>query len=270
MSSPMKNRIKHSLYLLLLLVVIYSCSAQQTTVEPLQIAISKAIPTKNYQPYINWLHQIDSTIICIDMYGLGIDSALSVLQDCDGFLLTGGEDVNPYYYGKELDTTKCDQPNTYRDSLDMALISIAMDQKIPIMGICRGMQILNVSLGGTLIFDIPTDFDTTVKHRYPNYKASHHDVKIKAGSILSDKLNIKSGNVYSNHHQGIEVPAPALNVISFAGDGLPEAIEYKDRSMMPFLLAVQWHPEQMDYSNPLSGGIAKLFVKELSANRNKK
>jgi putative glutamine amidotransferase len=253
--------------LLLILVIFASCTKQENN-KPLRIAISKAIPEQSYQSYINWLHNIDSTIECIDMYGLGIDSALSVLQTCDGFLLTGGEDVNPVWYGKEFDSTKCHAPNNYRDSIDMALIELAMHEELPIMGICRGMQILNVYLGGTLIFDIPSDFDTIVKHRYPGLKGIEHEVNLIKGSFLANPLEELRGQVYSNHHQGIEFAAPSIKVIAYSHDNLPEAMEYKEKQDKPFMLGVQWHPEKMESSNPLSGKIAALFISKIKENQN--
>lgn len=257
-----------AIFLLLLIAVLLSNCVEKKENRPLRIAISKAIPEKNYKHYINWLHNVDSTIICIDMYGLGVDSALIVISSCDGFLLTGGEDVNPIYYGKDFDSSRCHKPNYHRDSIDMALIEFAMEEEMPIMGICRGMQILNVYMGGTLYFDIPTDFDTTVNHRYPKFKPSEHEVKLIEGSALAQTIAISSGQVYSNHHQGIEELAPAIKVIALSNDGLPEAIEYIKNDEMPFLLGVQWHPERMDFNNPLSGKTAELFVNEVKKDQN--
>ena len=251
-------------YILLLLIIsgLLSCTTNETP-KQLTIAISKAVPAKSYMFYINWIKSVDSNIVCLDMYHLGIDSAAKILSECDGLLLTGGEDVDPNYYGRKLDSIKCDMPDTYRDSLEMILIEKALEQKIPIMGVCRGLQILNVYFGGSLIFDIPSDFDTIVKHRYPKYKASRHDVEVTKGSLLFKISGITEGNTNSNHHQGIDNLAPLLQGVAKTDDGLIEAIELKDKTETPFLLGVQWHPEHMDFDNPLSGNIAKRFVNEV-------
>ena len=256
----------HSWLILLILLGLFSCQINETP-RQLKIAISKAVPEKSYQYYLKWIKSVDSTIICVDMYHAGFDSALKILHECDGLLLTGGEDVDPNYYGRKLDSIKCDLPNTYRDSLDMLLIEKALEQKIPIMGICRGLQILNVYFGGSLIFDIPSDFDTIVKHRYPKYKPSRHDVVINDGSLLHEITGVIKGNTNSNHHQGIEKLAPLLDGVAKTKDGLIEAIELKDNTGEPFLLGVQWHPEHMDYDNPLSGNIARRFLSEVKSRK---
>ena len=101
------------------------------------------------------------------MYGMTIDSALFILSTCQGLLLTGGEDVNPAFYGKLNELSKCEAIDNYRDSLELALINQALLVRMPVFGICRGEQILNVALGGTLLTDIPTDAGTKVAHRLP-------------------------------------------------------------------------------------------------------
>jgi len=246
---------------IILIISLTRCETQQSQ-QPLKIAISKAVPTESYQFYIKWLKDADSTIIYFDMYHLGIDSALKVLKECDGLLLTGGEDINPIYYGQEFDSTKCDPPNNYRDSLEFLIIEKALSNKIPVMGVCRGLQILNVYFGGSLIFDIPLDFDTLVKHRYPGYKVAEHEVRIIDGSLLSNIAGVTLGKTNSNHHQGINAIAPLLTGNAFTEDGLIEAIELEKKENKPFVFAVQWHPERMDYTNPLSGKISRRFLKE--------
>lgn len=240
-----------------------ACTNSGKQTEPIRLAISKAIPQDKYMTYINWIHSADSGIECIDMYGLGIDSALLMLESCDGLLLTGGEDINPDIYNRVFDSLRCDTPNDYRDSIEMALIGKALKLKLPIMGICRGHQMLNVYFGGSLIFDIPMDYDTTVKHRYPEYTPSEHKVTLLPGTLLAEIAGITEGNVYSNHHQGIDELADGLSGIGFSDDGLIESIQRSNFKEYPFLLGVQWHPEKMDYENPFSGKIAQRFVQEI-------
>jgi putative glutamine amidotransferase len=114
--------------------------------------------------YENWIHHADNSVILIDFKKMPVDSAKKVLLTCDGLLLTGGEDVVPSYYGKAADSLRC-STNPQRDSLEFALIQLAIKTGMPILGVCRGEQILNVALGGTLIIDIPTDHPSTVKHQ---------------------------------------------------------------------------------------------------------
>ncbi len=119
------------------------------------IAISKAVPDSNYINYFKWLRFGDSTVIYKDMYHLSYDSALLVLKNCDGLLLTGGTDVYPGRFGKEKDTSRCWEPDFKRDSLEFLLMHEALRSEMPIMGICRGLQVMNVYFGGSLIIDIP-------------------------------------------------------------------------------------------------------------------
>lgn len=257
----MKKRIVY-FAVILLAILITSCKPA-TENRNYRLAISKANPEKSYHYYNDWIHNVDSTIVCIDMYGMGIDSALLVLQGCDGLLVTGGEDIDPNYYNEVIDSMRCDLPNAYRDSLDFALIESALKKGLPIMAICRGLQLVNVSFGGSLYFDIPTDMDTLVKHRYPDYKPSEHSVTIQEGSLLKNISGVFEGNTYSNHHQGIKHLGDMLKASAYTEDGLIEAIELSDGAKKPFLLGVQWHPERMDITNPLSANIATSFVEAL-------
>lgn len=254
-------------YLLVFLVVFIGCTSTEGP-QPLKIAISKAVPEKSYINYINWMQTADSTVICLDMYHLPIDSALKLFAECDGLLLTGGTDIYPGNYGKEGDTSRCWEPDFKRDSIEIALIHAALQQEKPILGICRGLQLLNVYMGGTLYIDLPTDLDTIVKHQCSNTYECFHDVKIAENSLLFDISGQTSGAVNSNHHQGIEQPAASLKGMAFTNDDLIESIQWKAAEKKPFLLGVQWHPERMNFDNPLSGEIAKRYLKEVKNNAN--
>ena len=256
----------------LLLITFFACQPVNTKqVSPVKIAISKAVPQKSYKNYLRWVHYADSMAICLDLYHLGIDSALKVLENCDGLLLTGGEDIEPDRYGVEFDSLRCDFPDKYRDSLEYALITKALELNMPIQGVCRGEQILNTYFGGTLYLNIPTDLsDTTVKHRFPNYKASTHKVIIEDNSLLAKICKTTSGKVNSNHHQGVNKLAPGLKSVAKTEDGLTESVELADKKGKAYLLGVQWHPEAMDYSNSLSFSIAGKFLSEAKKYKEKK
>lgn len=241
---------------------LFSCQETIPEKQVLKIAISKAVPAKSYQNYFRWIHSVDSTVECLDMYHLSYDSAILILKECDGLLLTGGTDIYPGRYGKEEDTARCWNADFKRDTMEYKLIKEAIKLEMPIMGICRGLQNLNVYFDGTLYVDLPTDLDTIVNHRSSKSYKAEHEIQIQQGSLLHEISGVTSGIVNSNHHQGIEVLAYQLNGISKTQDGLIETIELKNRGDYPFLLGVQWHPERMDYSNPLSGKIAHRFVEE--------
>jgi len=265
----MNPKISKLLLAFLSAVLLIGCStSNKPQTKTIKIAISKAVPENSYINYINWLKTADSTVICLDMYHLEIDSALKLFKECDGLLLTGGTDIYPGKYGKEIDTSRCWKPDFKRDSVEIALIYAALQQEKPILGICRGLQLLNVYLGGSLYIDLPTDLDTIIKHQCGNKYECYHNVTLAENSLLFEFTGQSSGVVNSNHHQGIENLASPLVGIALTKDGLIESIQWKDNSNKPFLLGVQWHPERMEFDNPLSGKIAKRYLKEVSLNLN--
>ena len=242
-------------------VIISSCSEKQEE-KPFYIAVSKAKSQDDFGAYGKWLHLADSSAKLIDMYHLPADSALKVLERCSGLLLTGGGDVHPARYGSNPDLQIFEGIDMKRDALELELIKKSISLGIPILGVCRGLQILNVSQGGTLYGDLPTQKDTMVKHRCQDYKNCFHRVQVTDGSLIAKTSQVKEGVVNSNHHQGIRELAPNLNAIVFSEDGLIEAIEVKTTDGHPFVLGVQWHPERMDPNNPLSLPVAMFFLRE--------
>lgn len=255
----MKTTIKTILFSLLTLIII-SCSAPAD--KTLTIALSKGYPIDSCINYYNWIASGDSTAQVIEMYNRNLDEALTELENCEALIVTGGEDVYPGEYGKEIDTARCGEFDFKRDILEFALIKKALELKIPIFGICRGEQILNVAMGGSLIIDIPTDHDTTVKHRIKDWRRCSHDVVIEPGTKLAWASNVSSGSVASNHHQAIDQLADVFKVSARATDGIIEAIEWKDPEGKSFLMAVQWHPERMSKDNPLSWNLLELLLHE--------
>ena len=246
---------KTRLFILFLpfMLLLISCAFSEE--KPLHIALSSA--TKNY---INWIHRADSTVVTIDFDKMPIDSAIRQLENCDGLLLTGGEDVVPSYYGKAADSGRC-ETNPPRDSLEFALIRKAMEMRIPILGICRGQQILNVAMGGTLIVDIPNDRPSAIMHRCEDYTKCFHHVVVDKSSNLYTICLVDTGWVTTNHHQALEKMAAGFRAVAWSSDSIIEAIEYSNPGQKPFLQAVQWHPERMPKENPLSMPIVKAFLK---------
>ena len=258
----MINR-KHLIYTLILSFLFVFSSCEQSQKQKLTIAISKAKPIVYYGKYSEWLLKGNPDIELINMYELGVDSALKVLADCDGLLVTGGADVYPGWYGKLADTARCGSFDFYRDTLEIKLITQAISNKMPVVGICRGEQILNVTLGGSLIIDIPTDHDTTVKHRLVDWRNCFHPVEIVEKSMLQSICQPQDLQVNSNHHQAVDVLSSQLSVSAYAPDGIVEAVEWKDPTDKSFLIAVQWHPERLDTVNAdLSLPICKKFLAE--------
>jgi len=164
----------------------------------------------------------------------------SIVANLDGVVLTGGEDVNPVWY-KEEPNKNLQETNTPRDRFELTLIKLASDRNIPILGICRGEQLLNVAFGGTLYQDIPSQKQNALKHlqTLPGKEPSH-SVTIKQESQLHNIIDKDSMLVNSFHHQGIKDVASCFNVTAIAKDGQVEAIEAWPNHP---IIAVQWHPE---------------------------
>lgn len=232
----------------------FACCQTKNAEKPLVVALSSGS-----ENYVNWVHRGDSMVQIIDMKGLPIDSALRLLVTCDGIIFTGGEDVVPSYYGKTADSGRC-ETNPARDSLEFSLIKEAMRLNMPVFGVCRGQQILNVALGGSLIVDIPADHPGNVIHRCDDYLKCFHLIQAEKGSQLQSFANADTGMITTNHHQAIENLAPGLRISAWSQDSIPEAIEWDDPAGKPFFMAVQWHPERMDTISPFSMPLMRAFL----------
>jgi len=239
------------------LLLLVSCGAKE---HKLKIALSKASPN-----YIQWLKRSNPGIQLVNLYTLNKKVAVELLGDCDGLLLTGGEDVFPGWYGKETESGRCTGFNLRRDSLEMAVLTEAIALKMPVFGICRGQQLLNVYLGGKLIIDLPTDYGQSVTHMCRDYLKCYHEVYVQRNSSLYQITGIDSALVTSNHHQAVDFLSPLLAVSARSSDGLVEGVEWLNPEGKNFLMGVQWHPERMDKQNPLSGTLASRFITECEA-----
>ena len=223
--------------------------------EEFRVAVSKLTP--NYE---KWLHRELASVKPLNMYSLEITDAVKALDSCQALLLTGGEDVWPGWYGKAFDTVRCTEMNLRRDTLDFALIRRALQLEMPVFGICRGHQILNVSLGGTLIIDIPSDVKDHLAHQCDDYLHCNHLVSVREGTILSRMAGPVADSVTTNHHQAVDQIAPGLRISAYSSDGVAEALEWESPHGKPFLMGVQWHPERMERENLLSGALARYFL----------
>jgi putative glutamine amidotransferase len=223
------------------------------------IGFSRASVEEKYQLYVKWLKSIDQSFEYINFYRMDVPDALAALEKCSGLVLTGGADVYPSHYGKGEEENRC-EIDPSRDVLEFALIEKALVMKLPILAICRGEQILNVSQGGDLIVDIAADYGTTLKHTSDTDQLMYHSVNIDESSILFRLIQTTSFDIVSVHHQAVKTLAPCFRPTSFAADGIIEAFEWVDPEGKGYLNAVQWHPEKGDYYNALSQIIAKDFI----------
>ena len=261
---------KNIFTLLLIILVFGSCKHQQKVVTENNIPRPLILVSKDTKASFQiWLLKStdNQKLECLNMYPIkNRDSIKHLLRLADGIIISGGVDIYPGLYGKLEDKDRCGVTDQYRDSLELLMISYALQNKIPLLGVCRGHQILNISQGGSLIIDIPEDIGSNYLHRDSRMKeknkstAVYHNVYVEKGTFLYNIVKVDSGNAYSNHHQAVEKLALSYISSSFAKDKIIESIEPKDTLMHPFILGVQWHPEAMDIKNPLSGTIGRKFM----------
>jgi putative glutamine amidotransferase len=187
-------------------------------------------------------------------------AAEAVIQSLDGLLLSGGSDLDPGYYGEE-PVSELGITLPERDAFEMALVRLALRRGIPVFGICRGMQVLNVALGGTLYQDLPSQWEWDVlKHRQdtPKWQPAH-EVRVREGSYIAEVMGREVVKVNSYHHQGIRVLAEELVATGRSSDGVIEAVEAADLSER-WLLGVQWHAEAMRGAGPQQESLFEAHV----------
>jgi putative glutamine amidotransferase len=230
--------------------------------DKVKIALTKGKGSEHYLKYEQWLKQFDEDIEFIDLYHVDKEEAIKILKECSGIVLTGGPDVDPMNYGKAADSSRC-EIDLKRDSLEFEAIKVAYEMKLPMLAICRGEQILNVAFGGSLIVDIPSDFDTTIVHRCADPADCYHDVYVIPNSLLSQITKVSQAEVNTNHHQAVDNLASVFIASAFSKDGLIEAYEWRERESKPFLIAVQWHPERLNNSK-LSDPIGRRYISEVN------
>ena len=169
--------------------------------------------------------------------------AAAIAASVDGLVLTGGEDVDPARYGAPRHATTAGI-HEGRDRTEIALVVAARTLALPTLAICRGLQILNVALGGTLTQDIPSERPGSADHAPGGARdARVHDVRVEAGSRLAAALGTTALSVNSSHHQAIDIVAPDLAVTARAPDGVVEGAEWTGERW--WMLGVQWHPEEL-------------------------
>jgi putative glutamine amidotransferase len=179
-----------------------------------------------------------------------------LLHRLDGLLLPGGGDVDPQYYGQQPRTT-LRSVDAERDAFELALSRMALERGIPLLAICRGLQVLNVALGGTLHQHLEAFPGTPLSHDNPLDSPARHPVEVSPDSLLAKLLGAGSHRVNSHHHQAIDRLAQGLRVTARAPDGVIEAVEVQRH---PFALAVQWHPERMEGMHALFARLTQVAM----------
>jgi putative glutamine amidotransferase len=217
----------------------------------------------NFQNYPNWISGEGVEVVQLSY----TEKNTQDFDSCDGFVLTGGIDVHPAFY----QSTSVDYPhktvfNEPRDLFEMQVFEFARQQNKPVLAICRGLQLVNIAMGGNLIQDLQENgFEN---HRKGPDGDREHKIEVHAGTLLAHVAGVQQGFVNSAHHQGLDQIADGLKVSAFSEDGVVEAIEYEDESK-PFLLAVQWHPERMQIPSSnlaFSQNIRSAFIDAMLKN----
>ena len=211
--------------------------------------------------YAAWLNKLHDGLEIIDFYTLPLEEVIKQMSLVSGVLLTGGSDIHPGLYGRHEDFPYCKSIDIKRDELETIIIELAYQFNIPLLGICRGQQILNVVRKGSLYADIPAFINTTIVHA--SKEDVYHPVSIMENSLLFRLTGLSGGTVNSAHHQAVNIVASGFLVSAISPDGLIEAMETDASAGQPFCLAVQWHPERMDMDNPLSGLLGKGFIEAM-------
>lgn len=197
----------------------------------------------NNQSYVRAVQRAGGAPLLIPLHQ-DAETLEAICSRLDGLLLSGGCDIDPARYGEER-ITACQEPEPERDELELALAAWALDAAVPILGICRGMQLLNVASGGSLYQDLETQQPEATRHDQAaigrTYRA--HGMRLQEHSRLSEILGAAPYSVNSLHHQSVARPGERVEIVGWSPDGVAEAMEVDGH---PFALAVQFHPEELE------------------------
>jgi putative glutamine amidotransferase len=199
------------------------------------------------------------------------------VRRADGIVLTGGDDIEPRLYGNGLSarlrgTVSTTPDGGERDFRELLLIDEVFRQRKPLLAICRGHQLLNVALGGTLIVDIPSQVPEAINHgRMDRRSEVVHEVRLTRGALLSKITGKQNLGVNSTHHQAVGRVAEPMQVTAASGDGVVEGMELKPEAarLLPFLLAVQFHPERLVDRYPEHRAVFRAFTQACVLHRKK-
>ncbi len=222
-----------------------------------------------YASYFQALHEVGLVPVLLSPF-MGEDDMADLLRHADGLMFAGGDDLNPTLYGEPHDY-HIGQLEPLRDQCECALIRMAYQLQTPVLGICRGIQSINVALGGTLYQDLPTQYHGTAE--MPSYlhfqtllgKYPSHTVRAVENTPLADILPAGDVRVNSFHHQAVKAVAEPLKPCAYASDGLTEAVYAPG---LPFFIGVQWHPERMYPTDAAARSVFEAYADACRARMN--
>jgi putative glutamine amidotransferase len=212
------------------------------------------------QKYYDWLQKQNPAIEFSILSPIPKNG--DTIATIDGLLLTGGGDVHPGFYGREELMKWAKDVKRDRDQFEFDVINQALESDLPILGVCRGMQVMNVALGGSLHGDLKSDGFND--HSATGGVRPEHDIEIEPNSLLSGLAGGLNQRVNSYHHQAVDELGRGLIPTAVSSDGVVEAAEWSVKEGMPFLLLVQWHPERSLGDNDVfAANLAKIFLREI-------
>jgi putative glutamine amidotransferase len=220
--------------------------------------------------YVRWLKKDNPEIEIIKLSAA--DDNLELVQALDGIVISGGVDIHPGEYGSTV-SDYANAPAAFdeaRDQFEKAVYAISRQHNTPLLGVCRGMQLVNCILGGTLTHDMGDELNSI--HRFDE-KDQLHEIHIEPGSLLYNITGKEKELANSAHHQCIDRLGNELVINSTSGCGIIEGVEWADKSRKSFFLGVQWHPERMYQhgldESPLSKNIRDTFLEAVKINQQK-
>lgn len=176
-----------------------------------------------------------------------IDLIRATVERCDGMVLLGGGDVSPAHYGQEV-TARLFGVDQFIDDFEIAAVRHAVTLDLPVLAICRGHQILNVAMGGTLVQHL---------ENYEVHRDTMHDVQLTPGSLVAEAMGTTQPITHSFHHQAIDTVAPSLSVVGHYSDGTIEAVQHTSAT---WVMGVQWHPEDTAETDSANQGLFNALV----------
>jgi putative glutamine amidotransferase len=242
----------------------------------MKIALTYTGSDEKHNNYVEWLKAASpGSADNLDVIKISADdNNLHEIVNSDALVLAGGRDIHPKFY-KNQNTDYSNSPNDFdekRDEFEIAAFKLAQEQSLPVLGICRGMQLVNCILDGTLQQDLGDALNKI--HRVEVHHDKVHGVNIKGSTIISEITQLECSVVNSAHHQAVDKLGEGLIVNCTADDGIIEGFEWFDPSNKPFLLCVQWHPERMFNfqleNSPLSKTIRNKFLEEIKRSKTDK
>lgn len=222
------------------------------------IKIGVSYCDSGFENYKDWLERagVEIETVVLSYKELNAED----LKKCDGLLLTGGDDVHPKLYGEP--EAKGDKYNRERDGFEFKLLDIAFSKNIPVLGICRGLQLTNVYLRGSLISDIQTIIGTNHRRDENTGEDRLHNIFVLDDSKLFKIVGEKEGIVNSSHHQSADRIGENLRINAKCDDGVIEGLEWAEDDR--FVLLVQWHPERMkNFESPFSKNLLDAFINSI-------